>query len=357
MPSGRYQFEVKAINAAGVQSDIRSLDITIQPPWWRTTIAYIFYGLLFLVGAAAIDRLQRRRLIARERLRAEREKAKAIEHTNSELQRALKHLTETQDQLIHTEKMASLGQLTAGIAHEIKNPLNFVNNFAQISSVQAEEIEAILEKEKGHLSTDSAHELKEILDDLKINTQKINEHGKRADGIIRSMLEHSRTSSGERRPIDLNLLLDEYVNLSYHAVRARTQGDEVTIIRDYADDLPEVEVVPQEMGRVFINLLDNAFYAVAEESGDNSPESGVVRVSSRRNNGFVEICVGDNGVGVPEGLEEKIFEPFFTTKPTGSGTGLGLSLSHDIVVKGHGGELMVESKAGQGAEFIVRVPL
>ena len=353
---GNYVFSVSATKANGEWDEVvDSLEISILPPWWRTAFAFVVYGLLFVVGVVGIDRFQRRRLIAKERLRAEREKAQAIASTNTELERALKHLTETQDQLIHTEKMASLGQLTAGVAHEIKNPLNFINNFAMICSGQAAEIEEVLEKYQGKLETEDAHELKSILDDLKVNTTKINEHGHRADGIIRSMLEHSRANPGEKRPVDINKLLDEYVNLSYHAVRARTQGDEVKITRDYAEDLSEVEVVPQELGRVFINLLDNAFYSI-HESGDKSPESGEVRVRTAMNGKGVEVRIEDNGVGIAKGIQKKIFEPFFTTKPTGSGTGLGLSLSYDIVTQGHGGSLSVESEEGSGAVFIIRLP-
>jgi|GEM_PF-1591232 len=361
VPPGHYIFKVLAASSEGVwMSEPASIDIRVLPPWYRTFWAFGVYGLLFVVGVVGVDRFQRRRLIAKERLRAEREKAQAIASTNTELERALKHLTETQDQLIHTEKMASLGQLTAGVAHEIKNPLNFINNFAQICSGQAEEIEEVLEKYQGKLDTEDAHELKSILDDLKVNTTKINEHGHRADGIIRSMLEHSRANPGEKRPVDINKLLDEYVNLSYHAVRARTQGDEVTITRDYAEDLPRVEVVPQELGRVFINLLDNAFYSLNQQQTTNNKQrtkfDPEVIVSTQKNGKDIEIKIEDNGIGIPKEIQKKIFEPFFTTKPTGSGTGLGLSLSYDIVTQGHGGSLSVESEEGEGAVFVIRLP-
>ena len=352
VPPGSYVFRVRATNLVGIQSEEATIGVVILPPWWRTTMAYIVYGLLIAMGLFTVDRFQRRRLIARERLRAEREKAKAIESTNNELQRALKHLTETQDQLVHTEKMASLGQLTAGIAHEIKNPLNFVNNFAQIASDQAEEIGAVLEEEKEGLSTKGAHELKSMLDDLKLNAQKINEHGQRADGIIRSMLEHSRTERGKRRPVDINKLVDEYVNLAYHGIKAREDGFNVALNRNYDQAVGEVEIYPQEIGRVMINLLDNAFYAVDEKrllvNGQYTPS---VSVDTKKSDGQVKICISDNGMGITEDIQEKIFEPFFTTKPAGSGTGLGLSLSYDIVVKGHGGNLKVESEEGEGSKF------
>ena len=355
LPPGDYVFQVRAVSGDGVWSDVDAkMRITILPPWWRTIWAYTLYGMLFITGALILDRIQRRRLIARERLRAEREKAKAIESTNNELQRALKHLTETQDQLVHTEKMASLGQLTAGIAHEIKNPLNFVNNFSTLSVGMLEELKDWIEEQGGM----EKPEVRELVETLTMNAAKINEHGQRADGIIRSMLEHSRTGRGERRAVDINKLVDEYVNLSYHGVRARWEGIEVDVAREYDQAIGEIEIYPQEIGRVLINLLDNAFYAVAEKarSGAEGYAPRVV-VKTVGVGAWVEVSIVDNGVGIPRGARDKIFDPFFTTKPTGSGTGLGLSLSHDIVVKGHGGELSVESEEGVGAVFLVRLPV
>ena len=263
LPPGDYVFRVKASNSDGIWNEEgASINIQILPPWWRTWWAYIVYGLLFVAGIITADRLQRRRLIARERLRAEREKAKAIESTNNELQRALKHLTETQDQLVHTEKMASLGQLTAGIAHEIKNPLNFVNNFSTLSVGMLEELKDWVEEQGGM----EKPEVRELVETLTLNAAKINEHGQRADGIIRSMLEHSRTGRGERRVVDINKLVDEYVNLAYHGFRARGEGIEVEVSREYGQAIGEVEIYPQEIGRVLINLLDNAFYSVEEKA-------------------------------------------------------------------------------------------
>ncbi len=358
LAEGTYRFRVRFRNVYGEIGEEASFGFVIQPPWYRTWWLYLLYCGLILSGIIILSQIQHRRITTRERLRAEFERAKAIESTNEELQRALKYLTETQDQLIHTEKMASLGQLTAGIAHEIKNPLNFVNNFAELASSQAEEIETILENEKEHLSTESAYELKALLDDLKFNAQKINEHGQRADGIIRSMLEHSRTGRGERRPININKLVDEYANLAYHGIRAREDGFEVTLKRDYDQAIGEVDIYPQEIGRMLINLLDNAFYTVREKqlsvNGQYAPQ---VSVSTKKAGGRVEVRISDNGIGVPEEILEKIFEPFFTTKPAGSGTGLGLSLSYDIVVKGHGGNLAVESEGDKGATFVVTLPL
>ena len=351
---GEYTFRVKGANSRGIWNETgASIVITILPPWWRTTAAFVVYGLLFVVGVVGIDRFQRRRIVSRERLRAEREKAKAIESTNNELNRALKHLTETQDQLIHTEKMASLGQLTAGIAHEIKNPLNFVNNFSRLSEGAIDELKTWIEENGGMDDPD----VRELVDTLKMNSAKINEHGQRADAIIRSMLEHSRTGRGERRATHLNKLVEEYVNLAYHGARAREHGFEVDLKLNVDDAIEEVEIYPQEIGRVLINLFDNAFYTVNEKrlslNGTYAPQ---VSVSTKRSDGFVEVQVIDNGMGIPADIQKKIFEPFFTTKPTGSGTGLGLSLSHDIVTKGHGGTITVESQKGEGTTFVVSIP-
>ena len=340
-----YIFSVKGANSDGVWGETRSLSITINPPWWKTTGAYIIYGLLFIAGVLSIDRIQRKRLIAKEREKTrERELAQA-----KEIEKAYTQLKSTQQQLIQQEKMASLGQLTSGIAHEIKNPLNFVNNFSRLNGQLIEELEDVLET--------PSDEILELLDDLKQNESRINEHGKRADRIVRSMMEHASGASGERRPVDINALVNEYTNLAYHGMQTKHGDFQVEIERLFDKQAGEVKAVPKEIGRVLINLLNNAFDAVSEKSGDNSPESGVVRVMTVRDGGFVEIRVEDNGVGIPEEMQGKIFEPFFTTKPTGSGTGLGLSLSYDIVTQGHGGELKVESEEGEGATFIVRLPV
>ena len=358
LPGGTYVFRVRARNAYGAVSEEGNFSFKVHPPWWFKWWAYALYGVLLVGVFFTVDRFQRRRLIVRERLRAEREKAKAIESTNQELERALKHLTETQDQLIHTEKMASLGQLTAGVAHEIKNPLNFINNFAEICVGQAEDLEELLEKYRGNLETTDAHEIKSLLDDLKLNASKINKYGHRADGIIRSMLDHSRAEPGQKRPTDINKLLDEFLNLAYHGVKTRIDGNEVTIHRQYNESLPEIYVVAQEIGRVFINILDNAFYAVnekaASENGQFEPQ---VTVVTEKKDDEVEIRIEDNGTGVSSDIKDKIFEPFFTTKPTGSGTGLGLSLSYDIITKGHSGTVTVKSERGKGATFIIALPI
>ena len=281
-----------------------------------------------------------------------------VEDRTAELKRSLEELKAAQAQLIQAEKMASLGQLTAGIAHEIKNPLNFVNNFSHLSVELADDIVEAIEAHRQHLPEDVVADLEELLDDLKLNTSKIHEHGCRADGIVESMLDHARSGDGERRATDVNALLDEYLNLAYHGMRANTPDFNVTLERDYGEAVGAVEMAPQEIGRVLINLLNNAFYAVHQHSlSHDGPYTPTVSVSTRRVEGWVEICVEDNGPGIAEGLKEKIFEPFFTTKPTGSGTGLGLSLSYDIVTQGHGGTMTVESEEGRGATFVVTLPV
>ena len=359
LPSpGAYTFKVDAASGEGVWADeIASIGVVVLPPWYRTWWAFLLFGSFFVASVFLANRFQRNRLITQERIRAEREKAKAIESTNNDLQRALKHLTETQDQLIHTEKMASLGQLTAGVAHEIKNPLNFVNNFASVAEEQIEEIEEIFNREEKNFNLDSTIELHEIIDDLKVSAMKIKEHGQRADGIIRSMLEHSRTGRGKRRSVQPNKLVEDYVNLAYHGIRAREDGIEVELETLLDDTISEINLYPQELGRVLINLFENAFYTVNEKrllaDGLYIPK---VSVSTKNCDGYFEIRVEDNGLGIPEHIQERIFEPFFTTKPTGSGTGLGLSLSYDIIVKGHGGALTVKSEENEGSTFIVRIP-
>ena len=281
-----------------------------------------------------------------------------LEKAYTSLEESLQLLTETQDQLVHAEKMASLGRLAAGIAHEMRNPLNFVNNFAEILVELSSELRAGLKAEKGKLVGEVLEDVEALLSDLEENAGRINEHGKRAEGIVRSMIQHARSSSGERQATNLNALLDEHVKLAYHGMRAQQPGFTVTMECNYDDAVGHVELVPQEMGRVFINLLNNAFYAVHERAraGDGSFVARV-QVSTRKAGDTVEIRVCDNGPGISEEVKDKVFEPFFTTKPTGSGTGLGLSLSYEIVVQGHHGQMTVESEGGEGATFIVTLPL
>jgi two-component system, NtrC family, sensor kinase len=268
---------------------------------------------------------------------------------NEEIQHALSQLQSTQAQLIQSEKLASLGELTAGIAHEIQNPLNFVNNFAEVSADLLAEMNEELDK-------GDTTEAKAIAADLVQNLQKINHHGKRASSIVKGMLEHSRSSTGQKEPTDLNQMADEYLRLAYHGLRAKDNTFNCQLEANLYPNLPQVHVIPQDIGRVLLNLINNALYAVQEKAklGIEGYEPKV-SVSSALVGDKVEIRVQDNGSGIPEGIREKIFQPFFTTKPTGQGTGLGLSLAYDIVVKGQGGMLEVVTLEGEGTEFIVKL--
>ena len=278
---------------------------------------------------------------------------------------ALAELKETQTQLIQSEKMASLGELTAGIAHEIQNPLNFVNNFSEVSSELIQEIQE--EREKSIEKRDETL-VSEILDDIKQNLEKINHHGQRADAIVKGMLQHSRSSSGSKEPTDINKLADEYLRLAYHGLRAKDKSFNATLVTNYDETNRTVEVIPQDIGRVILNLITNAFYACNERSrsvvdekktlrqAQGDPYEPTVSVSTKKVGNTVEVSVKDNGNGIPQNVLDKIFQPFFTTKPTGQGTGLGLSLSYDIV-KAHGGELKVETREGEGSTFSIQLPI
>lgn len=356
---GDYSLFVKAANSDGVWDEKgASLRIHVLPPWWQTWWAYGLYLIAFVAGAFGVDRFQRHRLLEKERQRS-REKelvqAREIKKAYEELEETHKNLKRTQDQLIQAEKMASLGQLTAGIAHEIKNPLNFVNNFSDMSRELAIELEQEIESRRDTLPGDFVEEVEDILQSLKLNAQKIYEHGRRADGIVYSMLQHSRGGEGEQQEVALNAFVEEYFNLAYHGMRARNSDFNATLVRSYDEAVGNVVIVAQDMGRVFLNLLGNAFDALEEHGApDGNP---TVSVATERKDGIVEVRIGDNGPGIPDHVKARIFEPFFTTKPTGKGTGLGLSMSYDIVTKGHGGTLDVESEDGEGATFVVRLPV
>jgi len=286
-----------------------------------------------------------------------------LEKAKQSVETTLSELKTTQSQLVQSEKMASLGELTAGIAHEIQNPLNFVNNFSEVSVELIEEMHE--ELEKGDLK-----EAMTIAEDVKQNLDKITHHGKRADGIVKGMLQHSRSSSGQKEPTDINFLADEYFRLAYHGLRAKDKSFNATMKTELDEKIGKINVVPQDIGRVILNLITNAFYAVKEKSsftnlssealakleasGDKDYEP-TVSVSTKKINGKVKINVTDNGNGIPKKVLDKIFQPFFTTKPTGQGTGLGLSMSYDIV-KAHGGDLKVETKENEGTEFTIILP-
>ena len=285
---------------------------------------------------------------------------KILQEQKEEIQTTLEQLEATQSQLIQSEKMASLGELTAGIAHEIQNPLNFVNNFSEVNKELADEL-------KEELATGNMQLANEIVTDIKVNSEKILHHGKRADAIVKGMLQHSRTSTGQKEPTDINALADEYLRLSYHGLRAKDKSFNADFKLEADPDLPKLNVVPQDIGRVLLNLINNAFYAapLPPEGGFKNPDyvhkpMVVVKTSlippAGGGGAWVSISVSDNGPGIPSSIKDKIFQPFFTTKPTGSGTGLGLSLSYDIV-KAHGGEIKVETKENEGTEFIITLPV
>jgi signal transduction histidine kinase len=300
------------------------------------------------------DAFDRRDVELLERLREHIRSAFIKTRILEDLQTTLTDLRSTQDRLVQSEKLASLGQLTAGIAHEIKNPLNFVNNFSEMSSELTDELEEEVAKRKEHLPEDFVDELEGILDGLRINAKKIAEHGRRADSIVQNMLAHSQSGEGEKHLADLNGLVEEYINIAYLGWQSRGNDLDIAIATDFDNRIGRVEIVPQEMGRVFVNLLTNAFDALKELGSSNGAPK--VSVSTLRTPRTVEVKVSDNGPGIPENMQAKIFEPFFTTKPTGSGTGLGLSMSYDIVTKGHGGSIDVETEEGKGTTFIVRLP-
>ena len=352
LPPGDYTFRVKGANNDGVWNEKGiSVQVIIHPPWWKTWWAYSLYGFLFIAGLWSFITYHSHALLRENRTLEE----KVALRTN-QLQESLETLKSTQTQLIQKEKMASLGELTAGIAHEIQNPLNFVNNFSEVSTELVEELKE--EVQAGH--TD---EVLAIADDLTQNLQKINHHGGRASSIVKGMLEHSRTESGEKRPTDLSVLAQEYLQLAYRGFKAKNKGFECQLLTNFDEELGRITVVPQEIQRVLMNLYNNAFYAVSARAkqsnyADYQPTvevhtQGQSDGSDRR---AVVIRVRDNGTGIADSVKAKVFQPFFTTKPTGEGTGLGLSLSYDIITKGYGGTLTVESQEGKGTEFVIELP-
>ena len=296
------------------------------------------YG--FIAGLAAFL------VVALILLRSNRRKQK----DKLKIEQAYNELKSTQQQLIQSEKMASLGELTAGIAHEIQNPLNFVNNFSEINKELADELEREIDKGNHADARTIAKEIRE-------NEEKINHHGKRADAIVKNMLQHSRSSSGKKETTDINALAGEYLRLAYHGFRAKDKSFNADIQTNFDSSIDSVNIIPQDIGRVLLNLINNAFYAVSEKQNHNlNGYVPTVSVTTKRINGKVEIKVADNGNGISQKILDKIFQPFFTTKPTGQGTGLGLSLAYDIITKGHGGDIKVNTKENEGSEFIILLP-
>ncbi len=353
LPSGPYTFKVSSKGFSGRWSKPAEFSFRILPPWWQTWWAYALYVLAFVAALRTYGIFRSKALLRENRLLEEKvalrtnevqQQKEEIEAQRDNLEQTLETLQATQAQLIQKEKLASLGELTAGIAHEIQNPLNFVNNFSEVSTELVNEL-------KEEAKAGRTDDVLAIADDLTQNLQKITHHGGRASAIVKGMLEHSRTSTGEKQPTGLNALADEYLRLAYHGHRAKNKDFNAQLITDFDSSLSEVSLVAQDIGRVLLNLYNNAFYAVQQRA-----EAGyepTVWVSTTQANGHVEIRVRDNGMGISEAIKAKIFQPFFTTKPTGEGTGLGLSLSYDIITKGHGGTIEVETKEGEGTTFTV----
>ncbi len=352
---GNYTFKLKAQSPEGVWTDPISYTFKVLPPWWRTWWMYVFYTFLFVGSIIMLIRWKHRQILHQKKIledkvgvatRQLREENKKVEAQKKRTEETLSELKATQTQLIQSEKMASLGELTAGIAHEIQNPLNFVNNFSEVST-------ELLDEMREELAIGNMQRANEIADDVKHNLEKILHHGKQADGIVKGMLQHSRSRSATKEPTDVNKLADEYLRLAYNGLRAKDKSFNATLQTAYDETIGNVNIIPQDMGRVLLNLFNNAFYAVIEKKKQNGDSyEPMVSVSTKKTNGKVEIKVRDNGNGIPSKVLDKIFQPFFTTKPTGQGTGLGLSLSYDIV-KAHGGELKVETKEGEFTEFVV----
>jgi len=352
---GSYTFKLKAQSPDGVWSQPILYTFKILPPWYRSWWAYTLYITAFLVALWSFIRwrvkalqkekilLEQKVTIRTDQLKKEKEK---VESTLSELKT-------TQTQLIQSEKMASLGELTAGIAHEIQNPLNFVNNFSEVNT-------ELIEEMKDDIVNGNLEEALAIADDIKDNQQKINMHGKRADGIVKGMLEHSRSGNGQKEPTDLNALADEYLRLSYHGLRAKDKSFNAELITRFDPNLPKINVVSQDIGRVMLNLFNNAFYAASQKQKSGAADyKPTIEVETffLPLQGVGGFKVEDNGAGIPDHIKDKIMQPFFTTKPTGQGTGLGLSLSYDMVVKRHGGNIQINSIEGHGSEFIVTLPI
>ena len=364
---GAYTFLLVSRNADNMWSKPVKFRFTINPPVWQTWWAYIVYFFLFVWALRTFVRFRSRQLekekrelenrvrLATEEVTKQKREIESqrdnLEVQRNSLEKTLGELKTTQNQLIQSEKMASLGELTAGIAHEIQNPLNFVNNFSEVNQEMIDELEE--ELKAGNLEDALA-----IAADIKQNEERINHHGKRADSIVKGMLEHSRTQSGQKEPADINAIADEYLRLAYHGLRAKDKMFNAEMVTRFNPSLPKINVVPQDIGRVLLNIFSNAFYAVNQKkktAGDGyKPEVSVETLLEKNN---VVIKIKDNGTGIPDAIKEKIMQPFFTTKQTGEGTGLGLSLAYDMVVKGHGGSIEVNTKEGEFTEFIISVPL
>ena len=340
-----------------IQDIIQQIDLLSQSDKDVLMKAIKDADLQFTITEFKLDRTEKVKrttaILLEETIEELEQKRKAVEDSHEALIKSMEELKATQSQLVHVEKMASLGELTAGIAHEIQNPLNFVKNFSEVNTELIEEL-------KEEITNGDMEEVKAIANDIADNEQKIIHHGKRADGIVKGMLQHSRTVTSDKEPTDINILVDEYLRLAYHGLRAKDKNFNADFKTELDKTLPKIDVIPQDIGRVLLNLINNALYTVSEKSKnnpDNKKYKPLVSVSTKKTNTQVEIKVTDNGNGISGSILKKIFQPFFTTKPTGEGTGLGLSLSYDIISKGHGGKLSVETKENEGTEFIIQIPI
>lgn len=350
VPPGNYLFRVKAVNGSGNWSE-KSIAIIIAPPWWRTWWAYALFAFLSVAAVWGFIYYRSRQLRRENRLLEEKVAVRTnqLQLEKDKVESTLAELKSTQAQLIQSEKMASLGELTAGIAHEIQNPLNFVNNFSEVNKELMEEMK--IEMGKGNLD-----EVKMIAASIEDNEDKIMHHGKRADAIVKSMLQHAQPTLGRKEPTDINALAEKYLRLSYQGFRAKEKAFSATLGTNFNQNIGKINIIPQDIGRVLLNLYNNAFYTVSEKKKQQPlGYEPSISVSTKMVDNKVEIGVKDNGNGIPQKVMDKIFQPFFTTKPTGQGTGLGLSLSYDIV-KAHGGEIRVDSKEGEFTEFVVQIP-
>jgi len=344
---GDYTFKLASKGFNGVWSKPAELEFSILPPWWQTWWAYSIFVALFLGLGLVILHYRSKWLKKENRILEEK-----VNERTTELKKTINELENTQSQLIQSEKMASLGELTAGIAHEIQNPMNFINNFSEVTIELVDEM--CEELDKGEVV-----EAKDISKDIVQNLEKITHHGKRASSIVRGMLEHSRNSSGQKEFIDINVLADEYLRLAYHGLRAKDKSFNADFKTDFDETLPKVEIIPQDLGRVVLNIINNAFFAVTSTPEEERTEAykPLVTVSTKNLGDQVLISIKDNGPGIPKELKDKIFQPFFTTKPTGKGTGLGLSLAYDIVTTGHGGAIELNTAPGEGTEFVIYIPI
>ena len=359
VPPGNYRFKLKSANSHGVWAE-KEIDVFVARPWWQTWWAYTLFALASVGIVWGITQYRARNLIRERRILEEKVKSRTqeilkqkeeISLQRDNIEHTLDELKTTQAQLIQREKMASLGELTSGIAHEIQNPLNFVNNFSDVNKELIEEMKSILREGNHETAIALANNIAE-------NEQKIHQHGRRADSIVKGMLLHSRSSTGTLEATDINILADEYLRLAYHGLRAKDKTFNANISTDFAKDLPLLYVVSQDIGRVLLNLYNNAFYSVAQKcrlkNGRNFEP--VIKVTTGRSEDQILIKIRDNGLGVPAQIVEKIYQPFFTTKPAGQGTGLGLSISYDII-KAHHGELNLDTREGEFAEFTIVLPV